>query len=315
MSRRELPISVLPQDEAGRLTHEAVQEKVQRRLPHLQATDRVVLLPRQDVSGGEVSGAVLPEHQAEAAAAADAAATPERRDDEAANGPDERGQDEPEQLRRRERSSEEHRKLDSGHHAADDAVVDAAFDATGCNADASRPASPHQAARADPGRSVDATTTTRDADARAGSARDERRRNDEQPRRKAWIATDARSSRGSSESPGRSSETVEPTTRSGSRLRRQEPSDDDVSSAADGQHAHGPAGASHDGRTAAAVATAAAATTAAAEISQPDATTQSNAAAANANGCSGSGTAAATATAATAWPASTARPARTAPAA
>jgi len=266
-----------------------------------------------------VSGAVLPEHQAEAETAADATAAAERGHDEAANGSDEFCQNESEQLASRECSAEEHRKFDSGHHSADDAVT--AVDTSGDHASASRTAASHETARAFASSgTIDAATAPRDGDAGTESTTGhERRSSDDEPRRQAGLTTDARSSRGSSEGSRGSAAAVEPATRPRSRLRRQEPADDDVASAADGQRAHGSAGASHDGRRAATTAAVAAATTtataAATAVSQPNATTQPDATATNANGCTRTGTTATASTTATAGPTSTAWSARPASAA
>ena len=72
--RRQLPFGVVPEDEARRDAHALVQAQDQRRLPHLQAAHRPVLLPRQALQRDQVPGAVLPQHPAEAAPAADPAA-------------------------------------------------------------------------------------------------------------------------------------------------------------------------------------------------------------------------------------------------
>lgn len=71
--RRQLPAAELSEDEARRAAHEALQAEDARRLSDLQAADCAVLLPRQALPGGQVSGAVLSEHQAQAEAAAAAA--------------------------------------------------------------------------------------------------------------------------------------------------------------------------------------------------------------------------------------------------
>lgn len=68
--RRQLPAAVVPEDEARRPAHEELQAEDQRRLPHLQAAHRPLLLPRQALSGAEVSSALLSQHQAQAQAAA-----------------------------------------------------------------------------------------------------------------------------------------------------------------------------------------------------------------------------------------------------
>ena len=51
VQRRQLPPAKLPQDEAGGVPHQAVQEEDQRRLPHLQTAHRPLLLPRQALPG------------------------------------------------------------------------------------------------------------------------------------------------------------------------------------------------------------------------------------------------------------------------
>lgn len=73
--RRQLPSAFVPEDEACGTTHQDLQTQDQGRLPHLQAADRTVLLPRKALPGDEVLGAVLQQHQAEVKAAASAAAS------------------------------------------------------------------------------------------------------------------------------------------------------------------------------------------------------------------------------------------------
>lgn len=97
MSRRKLPFTFLSQDEEGRVSHETVQEEIQRRMSYLQAAHCVVLLSCKNVPGGEVSGTILSEHQAETSPATDAATFTERSDDATTNGANERVQN-PEQF-------------------------------------------------------------------------------------------------------------------------------------------------------------------------------------------------------------------------
>lgn len=63
--RRELSPAELPEDEASDQPYEGVQAEKQRRLPDLQTTHRAVLLPRETLSGEQMSGAVLLQHQAQ----------------------------------------------------------------------------------------------------------------------------------------------------------------------------------------------------------------------------------------------------------
>lgn len=77
--RCKLPPAQLSEDEAGGAAHQGVQAQDQRRLPHLQAAHRIVLLPRQTLPGDQVPRTLLLQHQAQAEAAAAAA--------EAATGP------------------------------------------------------------------------------------------------------------------------------------------------------------------------------------------------------------------------------------
>jgi len=283
----------VPQDEASRLPHQAVQEEVERRVSHLQAAHRVVLLPRQDVSGGEVSGTFLPEHQAEVATTADAAEAAERCHDEAPNGSDERAEGQHEQFRRRKRPAEEHRKLGDASAAA--ATAAATAPATTAAATATTAAA---AAAADDGAANAAAPSYADA---AGTTRHEPG-HDEQSRWQSRIAAHARSSGGGPEGSGGGAAAIESATAGTCpRLWRQgQPADDDAASAANGQCRYGSAGPAHDGRAAVA---AAAATT---KVPESNAATQPHAAAADANGCAwSSATAAAAAatarSAATAW--------------
>jgi hypothetical protein len=57
------------EDEARGDAHEELQEEDARRVSHLQTAHRALLLPCEALQGEQVSGAVLSEHQAEAAAA------------------------------------------------------------------------------------------------------------------------------------------------------------------------------------------------------------------------------------------------------
>ena len=299
VQRRQLPVAVVSQDEASRVPHQAVQEKVQRRLSHLQAAHRAVLLPRQDVPGGQVSCALLPEHQAEVAPAADAAEAAERGHDEAANGADERVEGEHQQLRGGKRPSEEHRQLlDSSNATATAATTTAATSAAAATAAADD--EPAHAATAAASPDADATRTA-----------SHEPRNDE-PLRKARVATNTRCSCGRSEGPRGSPETIQPAAAgASSRLRRQgQLTNDDVASTANGQCPYGSAGAPHDGRPTAAVAATTAATAAATEVP-----TQSHAAATDANGSTWSTPAAAAATATTTRASATAGTTRPAPAA
>lgn len=67
VQRRQLPLAVLPEDEASRVAHQDLQTQDERRLSHLQATHRPLLLPRQALfRRKQVSGALLSQHQAEA---------------------------------------------------------------------------------------------------------------------------------------------------------------------------------------------------------------------------------------------------------
>lgn len=60
--------AVMPKDEAGRPAYASMQEKDSWWLSNLQTIDCSLLLPRQALSGGQVSGAVLSKYQAEAQA-------------------------------------------------------------------------------------------------------------------------------------------------------------------------------------------------------------------------------------------------------
>lgn len=70
MPRRQLPLTVLPEDEAGRHTHEDLSPQDQGRLSYLQAADRVMLLPCKALPRDEMFRAFLQQHQAETEAAA-----------------------------------------------------------------------------------------------------------------------------------------------------------------------------------------------------------------------------------------------------
>lgn len=65
VSRRQLSPAIVPENEASRQPHKAVQTKDQRWLSDLQAADRAVLLPRKTLSRGQVSGAILSKYQAQ----------------------------------------------------------------------------------------------------------------------------------------------------------------------------------------------------------------------------------------------------------
>ena len=68
--RRQLPLTVLPEDEARRHAHQDLSPQDQGRLSNMQAAHRVVLLPREALPGDQVFRAFLQQHQAEAEAAA-----------------------------------------------------------------------------------------------------------------------------------------------------------------------------------------------------------------------------------------------------
>lgn len=74
--QRQLLFAVLPEDEACCSAHKRLQTEDEWRLSHLQAAHCSVLLPRQTLSGEQMSRPVLSEHQAKAPAAAAAAQTP-----------------------------------------------------------------------------------------------------------------------------------------------------------------------------------------------------------------------------------------------
>lgn len=59
----------MSEDEARGDAHEELQEENARRMSHLQAAHRALLLSREALQGEQVLGAVLPQHQAEAASA------------------------------------------------------------------------------------------------------------------------------------------------------------------------------------------------------------------------------------------------------
>lgn len=73
VSQRQLLAAILPEDEACCSAHKELQAQNQRRLSYLQAAHCPVLLPRQALSGEQMSRPFLLEHQAEVAAAAAAA--------------------------------------------------------------------------------------------------------------------------------------------------------------------------------------------------------------------------------------------------
>lgn len=73
--RRQLPPTVLPEDEARRHAHQDLSPEDKGRLSDMQAAHRVVLLPREALPGDQVFSAFLQQHQAEAEAAAGAAAS------------------------------------------------------------------------------------------------------------------------------------------------------------------------------------------------------------------------------------------------
>ena len=76
VSQHELPIAELSQDETRRSSHEVVHAKDERRLSHLSAVDRSVLLSRETLHRSQMPRALLSEYQAEAPNAADAATSP-----------------------------------------------------------------------------------------------------------------------------------------------------------------------------------------------------------------------------------------------
>lgn len=70
MPRRELPATVMPEDEARRHAYKNLQEEDEGRLPDLQAAYRVVLLPREALSRNEVFCPILQQYKTEAEATA-----------------------------------------------------------------------------------------------------------------------------------------------------------------------------------------------------------------------------------------------------
>lgn len=69
VSRRQLSTPELPEDAEGSEPHESVQTENERGLSHLQAARCAVLLPREALPRGQVSGAVLFEYQVQDEAA------------------------------------------------------------------------------------------------------------------------------------------------------------------------------------------------------------------------------------------------------
>ncbi len=83
---RQLQTVKLSEDETSRCSHQNLQTKDERCLPDLQAAHRSVLLPRQTLSGNQVSRSFLREHQAEVAATAVAAPPAAGTDAETSHG-------------------------------------------------------------------------------------------------------------------------------------------------------------------------------------------------------------------------------------
>ena len=86
MPGRQLPVTQLPQNEAGRFTSPPMQAQVQWGLSDLQTAYSTLLLPCQSMSGCQMSCIFLSEHKTKIKARG--------RYDEAAHGSNERG-DEP----------------------------------------------------------------------------------------------------------------------------------------------------------------------------------------------------------------------------
>lgn len=87
--RRQLPPSLVPEDEARRHPYEGLQAQDEGRLSDLQAAHSALLLSRQALPRDEVLGAVLQQYQTEAEAAAGAAARAAAAAAAAAHGGDE----------------------------------------------------------------------------------------------------------------------------------------------------------------------------------------------------------------------------------
>ena len=95
MPGRQLPVTQLPQNEAGRLTYPPMQAQVQWGLSDLQTAYSTLLLPCQSMSGSQMSCTFLSEHQTKIKATAVATEAARGRYDEAEDGSNER-EDEPE---------------------------------------------------------------------------------------------------------------------------------------------------------------------------------------------------------------------------